>query len=125
MIQWSFPGLEKMFPFWLPETMRWARVRNCRNCKLPSYVHRWNLRDPSIGAGDMRVSFLGSFLPFARTAAEREKSGDPRLSIAERYASREQYMGKFGEAAMKLIQERFLLREDLPAVLGTRPARMG
>ncbi|HMD07129.1 MAG TPA: alpha/beta hydrolase domain-containing protein [Candidatus Acidoferrum sp.] len=77
----------------------------------------WNLRDPSIGAGDLRLSFYGSFIPFARTAAEREKSGDPRLSIAERYASREQYLGKFAEAAMKLIHERFLLREDLPAML--------
>ena len=75
------------------------------------------LRDPSIGAPDRRTSFLGSFLPFARSAADREKSGDPRASIAERYASREQYMGKFAEAAMKLIQDRFLLREDLPAVL--------
>ena len=26
-------------------------------------------------------------------------------------------MGKFAEAAKKLIQERFLLQEDLPAVL--------
>jgi hypothetical protein len=77
----------------------------------------WNLRDPGIGLGDLRLSFYGSFIPFAKTAAEREKSGDPRLSIAERYASREQYLGKFAEAAMKLIHERFLLREDLPAVL--------
>jgi len=77
----------------------------------------WNLRDPSIGAGDLRVSFLGSFLPFARNAADREKPGDPRLSISERYASRKQYMGKFAESAKKLIQERFLLRDDLPAVL--------
>jgi hypothetical protein len=77
----------------------------------------WNLRDPSIGAPDLRVSFLGSFIPLARTAAEREKSNDPRLSVAERYGSREQYMGKFAEAAMKLIHDRFLLREDLPAVL--------
>jgi hypothetical protein len=77
----------------------------------------WNLRDPSIGAPDLRVSFLGSFIPLARTAAEREKSGDPRLSVAERYGSREQYMGKFSEAAMKLIHDRFLLREDLPSLL--------
>jgi Alpha/beta hydrolase domain len=77
----------------------------------------WNLRDPSIGAPDLRVSFLGSFLPFARSAADREKSGDPRLSIAERYSSREQYMTKFSETAMKLVQDRFLLREDLAAVL--------
>jgi hypothetical protein len=77
----------------------------------------WNLRDPSIGAADLRLGMLGSFLPFARDVAEREKSGDPRLSIAERYGSREQYMGKFAEAAMKLIHDRFLLREDLAAVL--------
>jgi hypothetical protein len=77
----------------------------------------WNLRDPSIGAPDQRLSFLGSFIPLVRTAAEREKSGDPRLSVAERYASREQYMGKFAEAAMKLIKDRFLLREDLAPVL--------
>jgi len=77
----------------------------------------WNLRDPSIGAAELRVSFLGSFIPFARTEAEREKSGDPRPSVAERYGSREQYMAKFGDAAMKLIKGRFLLKEDLAAVL--------
>src|SRR5882724_8598062 len=77
----------------------------------------WNLRDPSIGAGDLRVSFLGSFIPFARNAAARAKPGAARLSISERYASRKQYMGKFAESAKKLIQERFLLRDDLPAVL--------
>ena len=77
----------------------------------------WNLRDPGIGAADLRLSFLGSFLPFARGAAEREKSGDPRASVAERYESREQYMGKFAEAAMKLIHDRFMLREDLQAAL--------
>jgi Alpha/beta hydrolase domain len=77
----------------------------------------WNLRDPGIGAADLRTSFLGSFLPFARNAAEREKSGDPRASVAERYNSREQYMGKFAEVAKKLIQDRFLLQEDLSAML--------
>jgi hypothetical protein len=77
----------------------------------------WNLRDASIGAPDLRLSFLGSFIPLARTAAEREKSGDPRPSVAERYASREQYMGKFSEAALGLVHDRFLLREDLPALL--------
>ena len=77
----------------------------------------WNLRDASIAAEDLRVSFLGSFIPLARTAAEREKSGDPRLSVGERYRSREEYMGKFTEAAIQLIQERFLLPEDLAAML--------
>ncbi|HEY5029141.1 MAG TPA: alpha/beta hydrolase domain-containing protein [Candidatus Angelobacter sp.] len=77
----------------------------------------WNLRDPSIGAPEQRVSFLGSWIPLARTAEERKKSGDPRLSIAERYASQEDYMSKFEKAAQKLIEQRFLLQEDLPAIL--------
>jgi hypothetical protein len=77
----------------------------------------WNLRDPTIGAADLRLSFLGSFIPLARTAAEREKAGDPRPSLAERYASRDAYLGKFAEAAMKLVHDRFLLREDMPAML--------
>ena len=77
----------------------------------------WNLRDPSIGAPEQRVSFLGSWIPFARTPEERKKSGDPRPSIAERYASRGEYMSKFEQAARKLIEQRFLLQEDLPALL--------
>ena len=77
----------------------------------------WNLRDPSIGAPDRRLSFIGSFIPFAKTAQERQQSGDPRPSIAERYSSREQYLGKYAEAAVKLIEQRFLLSEDLAAVL--------
>jgi hypothetical protein len=77
----------------------------------------WNLRDPSIGAPEQRVSFLGSWIPLAKTAEERKKSGDPRPSIAERYLSQEEYMGRFEQAAKKLIEQRFLLQEDLPTIL--------
>jgi len=77
----------------------------------------WNLRDPSIGASEQRVSFLGSWIPLSKTAEDRKKAGDPRPSIAERYASQAEYMGKFEQAAKKLIEQRFLLQEDLPAIL--------
>jgi hypothetical protein len=77
----------------------------------------WNLRNPSIGAPEQRLSFLGSWIPLAKTEEERKKAGDPRLSIAERYASREEYMSKFEQAAKKLVEQRFLLQEDLPAIL--------
>jgi hypothetical protein len=76
----------------------------------------WNLRDPSIGLADLRLSFYGSFIPFAKTKAEREKTGDPRLSVGERYGSHEEYMGKFSEAAARLVRERFLLKEDVAAL---------
>jgi hypothetical protein len=77
----------------------------------------WNLRHPSIGAPEQRISFIGSWIPLTKTAEERKKSGDPRLSIAERYTSREDYMTKFEQAAKKLVEQRFLLQEDLPAIL--------
>ncbi len=77
----------------------------------------WNLRDPAIGAPEQRVSFLGSFIPLARTEQERKQAGDPRAAIAERYASRDDYMSKFKSAAEKLAQQRFVLQEDLPAIM--------
>jgi len=77
----------------------------------------WNLRDQSIGAPEQRVSFLGSWIPLAKTADERKTSGDPRPSIAERYASESDYMKKFEQAAKNLIEQRFLLQEDLPMIL--------
>jgi hypothetical protein len=52
----------------------------------------WNLRDPKLGAPHELYSMVGSYIPFARTKAEREKKGDPRPSVEERYQSREEYM---------------------------------
>jgi len=77
----------------------------------------WNLRDPSIGAPDQRVSFEASYIPFPRTAAEREKMGDPRKSIAERYASREEYLAQYKKAVDALVLQRWILPEDRAALL--------
>jgi hypothetical protein len=77
----------------------------------------WNLRDPSIGAPDQRVSFEASYIPFPRTAAERQKMGDPRKSIAERYASREDYLAQYKKAVDALVQQRWILPEDRAALL--------
>ncbi len=77
----------------------------------------WNLRDPSIGASDQRVSFEASYLPFPETAAEREKTGDPRKSIAERYPDRDDYMARYKNAVDGLVRERWILEEDRDAVI--------
>lgn len=77
----------------------------------------WNLRDPSIGAPNERVSFEGSYLPFAKTARDRQKLGDPRKSIAERYAGREDYMARFATALDDLVKQGWLLQEDRAALL--------
>jgi hypothetical protein len=77
----------------------------------------WNLRDPSIAAPDQRVAFEASFLPFPRTAAERHKTGDPRRSIAERYANREDYLARYKAAVNDLVQQRWILPEDRTALI--------
>jgi hypothetical protein len=72
----------------------------------------WNLRDPSIGGATQRVAMEGSYFPFPKNAAERQQSGDPRKSIAERYPDREAYLVQFARAADELIQQRWILPED-------------
>ena len=77
----------------------------------------WNLRDPSIGAPDQRVAFEVSYLPFPGTLAEREKTGDPRKSIAERYVNREDYLARYKAAVDELVQQRWILPEDRAALI--------
>jgi hypothetical protein len=77
----------------------------------------WNLRDPSIGAPEQRVAFEASYLPFPKTAADREKTGDPRKSIAERYANREDYLTRYTAAIDDLVQQRWVLPEDRALLL--------
>jgi hypothetical protein len=60
---------------------------------------------------------MGSTLPFAPARAERERRGDPRPSIAERYASRSDYQARVRTAAEALVAERWVLAEDVDAIV--------
>ena len=85
---------------------------------VPLATHTgWNYRDASIGATDRLASEIGSYLPLPRTRAARERSRDGRQSIAERYASREEYLGRIALAAVALVEGRYLLAEDVPAII--------
>jgi hypothetical protein len=77
----------------------------------------WNLRDPSIGAPSQRVAFEASYIPFAKTAADRRKAGDPRKSIEERYGSREDYLDRYSHALDDLIEQHWILPEDRAALM--------
>jgi len=77
----------------------------------------WNLRDPSIGAPDQRVAFEASYLPFPKTAADGQKTSDPRKSIAERYPDREGYMTRYTNAVDDLVKQRWILPEDREALV--------
>lgn len=77
----------------------------------------WNYRDPSIGAPARLAGEIGSYIPFARSRADRERAHDPRPSIEERYASRDDYVGKFAAAALDLVARGYLLPEDVADLL--------
>ncbi len=71
----------------------------------------WNLRQEGFGAKAM-MSVNGSYMPFARDAAERQAQDDPRPAIAERYRSRADYVRRLAIAAQQLVEDRLLLEED-------------
>jgi hypothetical protein len=81
---------------------------------VPVATHTgWNLRHPDIGGAEQLLVFAGATLPFARTRGDRERAGDPRPSIAERYATREDYLARVRDAARALAKGGYLLEEDV------------
>jgi hypothetical protein len=77
----------------------------------------WNFRSEAAGNSGDIVALLVSYIPFAKTRAEREASGDPRRSIEERYRSRADYLQRVSQAVDDLVRNRYLLAEDSKAVI--------
>lgn len=77
----------------------------------------WNLRAPETGFAWATARFDGSFVPFARTEAERVAAGDPRPSLQARYASRDDFVAKVSAAAERQVAAGLLLREDVERTL--------
>jgi hypothetical protein len=77
----------------------------------------WNVTVPQLS--DLRYlgGLVGGFEPFARTKEQRLATGDTRLSIAERYSGRQEYLDKVKRACNDLVRQRFLRADDVPAVL--------
>ncbi len=91
---------------------------------VPVATHTgWNTRAPETGAPDQQIPMQGFSRWFASTRAERGASGDPRLSIKERYSSRDEYARLVREAASELIRDGYVLPEDLELVAQNAIAR--
>ncbi len=82
----------------------------------------WNLFNEKSGPTHEISSMVGSYIPFARTRAEREASRDPRPSVEERYKSRAEYLGMVAEAGISLIDDGLMLEQDLPVVISKAAA---
>jgi Alpha/beta hydrolase domain len=72
----------------------------------------WSVRSADAGGAGELCYLDGSFLPFATTRAEREASGDPRPSLAERYGEHARFVKMREETALALVREGYLLDAD-------------
>jgi hypothetical protein len=77
----------------------------------------WNLFNEKSGPTDTVSSMQGSFIPFPRTREDRQRTDDPRRSVEERYASRDEYLTAVRKAANDLVAKGYLLKEDVPRIV--------
>jgi hypothetical protein len=81
-----------------------------RQVPLGTYTG-WNVTAKGFNQGKW-CGLNGGYIPFAQTKAERLASGDPRLSLEERYGTHEKYVELVKAAAARAVAERFLVQED-------------
>jgi hypothetical protein len=83
----------------------------------------FNPRHPDTGGAGQLLEYIGSTIPFAKDQAGREAAGDPRPSLAERYADRDDYLRQVEAAAAALVSLRYLLNQDVALCVGIAAAR--
>jgi hypothetical protein len=74
----------------------------------------WNLYRPPMPTGEL-ADRDGTYLTFAATRVERDRAGDPRPSLEERYTTREAYVARVQAVVSALQRDRLLLAEDAKA----------
>jgi len=109
------PRITQVIPTYVP------RVNEDGNetSGVPSVLHQaplgtylgWNLTASGFFAGQV-CGFQGGYVPFTKTRADRRNTGDPRLSVEERYGTLEGYMCVVERAAATAVSDRFLLQAD-------------
>ncbi len=86
-----------------------------REAPLGTYLG-WNVTADGYHKGKI-CGYAGGLIPFAKTRAERMASGDPRLSLEERYKNHEGYVAAVTAAASKVVAEGFLLQSDADVMI--------
>ena len=71
----------------------------------------WALRHGAPGGSDEMTGYIGSFLPLARTEAER-RPGDARPALTTLHPDRDAYEQQLGNEIDGLVEEGFLLPLD-------------
>jgi hypothetical protein len=91
---------------------------------VPSLLHMaplgtytgWNVTATGFFKGQV-PGLSGGYIPFAATRTARLASGDPRLSLEERYGTHRGYMCVVNKAAKELVAKRYLLQADADSLI--------
>ncbi|MFQ5802511.1 MAG: alpha/beta hydrolase domain-containing protein [Candidatus Methylomirabilales bacterium] len=115
------PVLGKPFPVLVPQVDKFGNelggVRSAEILVPLATYTPWSLRTGFPGAMDELVDFLGTYIPLPKTEAERRDTSDPRPSIESLYAHKKDYLASVWRAAGSLVQQGFLLGEDVPSIV--------
>lgn len=117
----DLPGAMSVLPFIVPQVD--SDGNDVGGIRLPEQAvplgtyTDWAFRSEQSGAPNTLVAMAGSYIPFAKTRADREKNHDPRLSVEERYSTRAGYVRRVEEAANQLVKDRLLLPEDVKPIV--------
>jgi hypothetical protein len=84
----------------------------------------WNPRHPDTGSPELIISMMGQTRFFPKTAAQRQAANDPRASLEERYAGgKAASLDSVRQAAQRLVDQRYVLAEDVTMLLDNASAR--
>jgi len=81
-----------------------------REAPLGTYMG-WNITKGGFHNGQI-CNYAGGMIPFAATKVARMASGDPRLSLEERYGDHDGYVAVVVAAASNAVAQGFLLPDD-------------
>jgi Alpha/beta hydrolase domain len=81
----------------------------------------WNVRAAGFSQGDA-CDLTGGYIPFAVTKAQRLSSGDPRLSLQERYGDTAGYVSAVTAAVSSLVSQRYMLASDAAGAIANATA---
>jgi Alpha/beta hydrolase domain len=72
--------------------------------------------------GGQLCDYAGGMIPFAKSRAEREATGDPRMSLEERYTDHAGYVDAVRRAAANAVAQGFLLEANANALIAQAEA---
>jgi hypothetical protein len=91
-----------------------------RDAPLGTYLG-WNLTGAGFHAGQV-CNYIGGMIPFAVTLGDRLVTGDPRLSLTERYGSHAGYVAAVTAAADNALAQGYLLQADHDSLIAQAAA---